>query len=64
MSDTLTQTEAAKILGISHQRVSELLDIGKLQQAPDGRVTKQSVLDRLASSPRIGRPPKIRKPPQ
>ena len=63
MKETLTQTEAAKLLGVTQATVSDLLDRGKLEQGSDGRVTLESVQKRLTTpKDKGGRPPKIRKP--
>lgn len=41
---------AARMLGVSPQRVGVLLEEGKLGRTPEGRVSHQSVLDRLAAA--------------
>lgn len=59
--ETLAASDAAKILGVSRPRVSQMLKTGQLEGYSKGRatfVTKASVEARLLEKPRPGRPRK------
>lgn len=47
-AEALSPTIAGEMLGISRQRVQQLVDTGKLERHPDGGVTRASVLARRA----------------
>lgn len=46
-AEVVTGSVAAAILGLSRQRVHQLLEAGKLDRHPDGGVVRTSVLQRL-----------------
>lgn len=61
--DTVAACDAAKMLGVSRARVSQMLSAGQLEGYRKGRstfVTRASVEARLAESPKPGRPKKER----
>lgn len=47
-SETVTLAVAGAMLGFSRQRAHELAGLGQLDRAPDGRITRASVMARLA----------------
>ena len=51
----LTAKQAAKELGVSRQRISQLLKIGILKLNDENKITAESVVERKANKS-IGRP--------
>jgi len=47
-SETVTQAEAARYLGVTRGRVAQLVKAGQLRTSTDGKPLLASVLDRLA----------------
>ena len=52
----LTAKQAAKELGISKSRVSQLIKLGVLKLNEENKITAESVVERKASNPKAGRP--------
>ena len=55
----VTAVDAARMLGVSSARVSQLLNAGLLDSWKDGTkhmMSKASIEARLADAPRVGRP--------
>ena len=60
--DAVSPSEAAEMLGISRGRVSQMIKAGQLKAHQAGVVTwvdRDSIYQRLAASPKAGRPRKI-----
>lgn len=61
--DAMTAADAARALGVSSARVAQMCESGKLTSWRDGSrrmVLRESVMARLADSPKPGRPKAIR----
>lgn len=57
--DAVSASEAARMLGVSNGRVSQMVKAGKLQGFKKGRdsfVTRASIEQRIAEAPKAGRP--------